>query len=338
MDLNILWFILITVLYLVFFFLEGFDFGVGMLLPLLGKNDTERRVIINTIGPHWDGNEVWLLTAGGATFAAFPHWYATMFSGFYPALFLLLLALIVRGVSFEFRSKDANPKWRSLWDWAAFAGSLLSALLLGVAFANLAKGVPIDANMTYTGTLWTLLNPYGLIGGLATVAGFALYGAIFLSLKTTDKLMERARAAARKLWLPAVIIHAVLLVAAFFYTDILTHAGIYLSILPVASFVALLLVGYFVHRKRNGWAFGLMGTHIALVLVSCFAIMFPRVMISTLDPAFSLTIYNASSSPYTLKVMSIVALVFVPIVLAYQAWSYWIFRKRIEAKPKELTY
>lgn len=338
MDLNILWFILITVLYVVFFFLEGFDFGVGMLLPFLGKNDTERRVIINTIGPHWDGNEVWLLTAGGATFAAFPHWYATMFSGFYPALFLLLLALIVRGVSFEFRSKDANPKWRSLWDWAAFAGSLLSALLLGIAFANLAKGVPIDANMTYTGTLWTLLNPYGLIGGLATVVGFALYGAIFLSLKTTDKLMERAQASARKLWLPAVIIHAVLHVTAFFYTDILTHAGIYLSILPVASFAALLLVGYFVHRKRNGWAFGLMGTHIALLLVSCFAIMFPRVMISTLDPAFSLTIYNASSSAYTLKVMSIVALVFVPIVLAYQAWSYWIFRKRIEAKPKELTY
>ncbi len=338
MDLNILWFILIAVLYVGFFFLEGFDFGVGMLLPFLGKNDTERRVIINTIGPHWDGNEVWLLTAGGATFAAFPHWYATMFSGFYPAFFLLLLALIVRGVSFEFRSKDANPQWRSLWDWAAFTGSLLSALLLGVTFANLAKGVPIDASMTYTGTLWTLLNPYGLIGGLATLAGFAFYGAIFLSLKTTGELMHRAQAAARKLWLPAVIIHAALLVATFFYTDILTHAGITLSVFPFVSFIALLLVGYVIHRKRNGWAFGLMGSHIALTLVSCFLIMFPRVMISTLDPAFSLTIYNASSSPYTLKVMSIVALVFVPIVLAYQGWSYWIFRKRIEAKPKELTY
>ncbi len=338
MDLNILWFILIAVLYVAFFFLEGFDFGVGMLLPFLGKNDTQRRVIINTIGPHWDGNEVWLLTAGGATFAAFPHWYATMFSGFYPAFFLLLLALIVRGVSFEFRSKDANPKWRSLWDWAAFVGSLLSALLLGVAFANLAKGVPIDANMTFIGNLWTLLNPFGLIGGLATVAGFALYGAIFLSLKTTDELMERAQATASKLWLPAAIIHLVLLIATFFYTDVLTHAGIYLSILPVASFAALLLVGYFVNRQRNGWAFGLMGINIALALVSCFAIMFPRVMISTLDPAFSLTIYNASSSAYTLRVMSIVALVFVPIVLAYQAWSYWIFRKRIEATPKELTY
>jgi cytochrome d ubiquinol oxidase subunit II len=338
MFLNNLWFILIAVLYVGFFFLEGFDFGVGMLLPFLGRNDNERRAIINTIGPHWDGNEVWLITAGGATFAAFPHWYATLFSGFYPALFLLLLALIVRGVSFEFRSKDANPRWRSLWDWAVFGGSLVASLLLGVAFANLAKGVPINADMVYTGTLWTLLNPYGLLGGLSTIAGFALLGAVFLSLKTSDELRERAHTAARRLWLPTVLLILALLVATYFYTDIIAHLGIDPGVIPIASLAALLLAGYFLNRKMNGWAFGLMGTHISLTLVSCFQVMYPRVMISSTDPAFSLTISNAASSPYTLKVMSIVALIFVPIVLAYQAWTYWVFRKRVTAKPKEMTY
>ncbi|HTX90940.1 MAG TPA: cytochrome d ubiquinol oxidase subunit II [Anaerolineales bacterium] len=338
MDLNILWFILIAVLYVGFFFLEGFDFGVGMLLPFLGKNDNERRAIINTIGPHWDGNEVWLITAGGATFAAFPRWYATMFSGFYPALFLLLLALIIRGVSFEFRSKDTNPNWRSFWDWTAAVGSFLAAFLLGVAFANLAKGVPIDAKMRFTGTLWTLLNPYALIGGLSNTAGFLLIGAIFLSLKTSGPLAERAQSAARKLWIPAVVLILALLVTTYIYTDILAHLGVDPGVIPIASFAALLLTGYFIYRKQNGWAFGMMGAHLALTLISCFQIMFPRVMISSTDPAFSLTIYNASSSPYTLKVMSIVALIFVPVVLAYQIWTYWIFRKRISTKPKDLTY
>jgi cytochrome bd ubiquinol oxidase subunit II len=335
MDLNILWFVLIAVLYIGFFFLEGFDFGVGILLPSLGKNDTERRAIINTIGPHWDGNEVWLLTAGGATFAAFPHWYATLFSGFYLAFFLLLVALIVRGVSFEFRSKDANPRWRSLWDWAAFAGSLVAALLVGVAFANLARGVPIDANKMYTGTLWTLLNPYGLLGGLTAIASFTLTGALFLSLKATDALRDRAHATARRLWLPTVIIALVLLVATFFYTDI---AGIYLSAVSVVAVAALLLAGYLLNRQRHGWAFALMGIYIALALVSCFGIMFPRVLISTLNPAYSLTIYTASSSPYTLNVMTIVVLIFLPVVLLSQGWSYWIFRKRVETAPQKLTY
>lgn len=338
MNLNILWFILIAILYVGFFILEGFDFGVGMLLPFLGKDDTERRTIINTIGPHWDGNEVWLITAGGATFAAFPNWYATLFSGFYPALFLLLLALIGRGVSFEFRSKDPRPSWRNFWDWTIFASSLLASILLGVAFANLARGVPVDAKMNYTGNLWTLLNPYGLIGGLSTAAGFTLIGAIFLSLKTSGELMERTHAAAWRLWLPTVVLIATLLVATYFFTDIVAHLGIDPGVVPIASLAALLLAGYFIHRKMNGWAFGLMAAHIALTLITCFLIMFPRLMISTTDPAFSLTIYNASSSPYTLKVMSIVALVFVPIVLAYQAWSYWVFRKRILADPKTLTY
>jgi cytochrome d ubiquinol oxidase subunit II len=338
MTLNTLWFVLIAVLYVGFFFLEGFDFGVGMLLPFLGKDDTQRRTIINTIGPHWDGNEVWLITAGGATFAAFPQWYATLFSGFYLPLFLLLLALIARGVSFEFRSKDASPRWRSMWDWAIFAGSLLASFLLGVAFANLAKGVPINADKMFTGTIWTLLNPYGLLGGLATASGFALNGAIFLTLKTTNGLLEQAQAAARRLWLPTVILIGALLVATYFYTDIIAHLGIDPGVVPIASLVSLLLVGYFVNRKRNGWAFAMMGTHITLTLVSCFQIMYPRVMISSLAPAWSLTITTAASSPYTLKVMSIIALIFVPIVLVYQGWTYWVFRKRIESQPDKLTY
>jgi cytochrome d ubiquinol oxidase subunit II len=309
-----------------------------MLLPFLGKTDTERRTIINTIGPHWDGNEVWLITAGGATFAAFPHWYATMFSGFYPAFFLLLLALIVRGVSFEFRSKIANPKWRSFWDWAVASASFLAAFLLGVAFANLAKGVPIDVNMHYTGTFWTLLNPYGLIGGFSNAAGFLLIGAIFLSLKTTGELGERARETSRRLWIPAVILIFALLVTTYFYTDILVHLGVDPGVIPIAAFAALLLTGYFISRRMKGWAFGMMGTHLALTLVSCFQIMFPRVMISSTNPGFSLTIYNASSSPYTLTVMSIVALIFIPVVLAYQGWSYWVFRKRVGSGPEKLEY
>src|SRR3972149_4941921 len=201
--LQILWFILIAVLWIGFCFLEGFDFGVGMLLPFLGKKDEERRAIINSIGSVWDGNEVWLLTAGGATFAAFPHWYATMFSGFYLALFLLLVGLIIRGISFEYRSKDPNPKWRNTFDWMIAIGSFLCALLLGTAFANLARGVPIDANKMFTGNLFTLLNPYGLLGRVTTVSIFLLHGANFLGLKLEGKLRERVNDFAKKMWIAA---------------------------------------------------------------------------------------------------------------------------------------
>jgi cytochrome d ubiquinol oxidase subunit II len=338
MHFNTIWFLLIAVLYIGFFFLEGFDFGVGMLLPFLGKNDTERRTIINTIGPHWDGNEVWLLTAGGATFAAFPHWYATMFSGFYAAFFLLLLALILRGVAFEFRSKDENPKWRSLWDWAIFFGSLLPSLLLGVAFANLVQGVPINADMTYTGTFWTLLNPFGLLGGLLTIAAFILHGAVFLSLKTSGELTERARTTARKVWFQVVVLGFLVLISSNFTTNIQARLGVYKGLIPIFAIVAILLAGFFIRRKMEGWAFAMTGLAITLTLVTEFMILFPRVMVSSLNPKWSLTIYNASSSPYTLKVMTIVGLIFIPIVLIYQGWSYWIFRKRITNDPKTLTY
>lgn len=344
MDLNQIWFMLIAVLFIGFFVLEGFDFGVGMLVPILSKDkdphmvDLKRRTIINTIGPHWDGNEVWLITAGGAMFAAFPHWYATMFSGFYLALFLLLVALILRGVAFEFRSKDENPRWRNFWDWCIFGGSLLPALLLGIAFGNLAAGVPIDQNMQYAGTFFDLLNPYALVAGVTLVVGCMLYGAIFISLKTTGELREKASTLARKLWLPTVALFLVLLTATYYATDILSELGVNPGAVRIAGTAAILLAGYFLRKGREGWAFIMVAITLATTIITAFMIMFPRVMISSINDAWSLTIYNASSSPYTLKVMTIVALVFVPVVLAYQGWSYWVFRKRLETKVEGLTY
>ena len=336
-SLQILWFILIAVLWIGFFFLEGFDFGVGMLLPFLGKKDEERRAIINSIGSVWDGNEVWLLTAGGATFAAFPHWYATMFSGFYLALFLLLVGLILRGISFEYRSKDANPAWRNRFDWMIAIGSFLSALLLGAAFANLARGVPINQDMMFTGNLFTLLNPYGLLGGVTTVAVFLLHGANFLGLKLEGELRERVNTTARKLWVVTTVLYIALGIftyAAGFWARGIVNPGI----VPIAAVVVLLVARYFINQKMEGWAFIMVALNIVLTQITFFSMTFPNVMLSTTNPAYSLTIYNASSSQYTLTVMSIVALIFVPIVLAYQGWTYYMFRKRITTDKKELVY
>lgn len=338
MDLNILWFILIGVLWIGFFVLEGFDFGVGILLPFLGKSDTDRRVLINAIGPHWDGNEVWLLTAGGATFAAFPQWYATLFSGLYLPLFLLLVALIVRGVAFEFRGKDDNPTWRAIWDWCIFLGSLVPALLLGVAFANLATGVPIDADGQYAGGFFNLLNWYALLAGVLSVIGFTLHGALFLSLKTTGDLNLRTRKMVSTLWLPTVILLVLLTIATYFATDIVARLGVVPGVVPLTGIAALALVGWLIRQKRDGWAFVMTALTILTTITTAFMIMFPRVMISTLNPEWSLTIYNAASTPNTLTLMTIVALIFVPIVLAYQGWSYWVFRKRLENKPEQLHY
>ncbi|MBK8986087.1 MAG: cytochrome d ubiquinol oxidase subunit II [Chloroflexi bacterium] len=329
MDLNVLWFILIGVLYAGFFLLEGFDFGVGILLPFLGKNDKTRRMMINTIGPHWDGNEVWLLTAGGATFAAFPHWYATLFSGFYLALFLLLLTLIVRGVAFEFRSKDANLRWRALWDWSIFVGSLVPPLLLGVAFANMIRGIPIDATMTYTGGFFNLLNPYALVIGLMAVGICVLHGAIFLSLKTAGPLQAASQKTAWRVWPVAVVLVALAIIGTYLSTGIVASLGVNPGIEPIAGMIALLSAGYFIRKKQNAWAFVMTGLTIVLIVMTAFMIMFPAVMVSSTDPAYSLTIYNASSTPYTLRVMTIIALIFVPIVVGYQAWSFWVFRERI---------
>ncbi|MBN1450222.1 MAG: cytochrome d ubiquinol oxidase subunit II [Anaerolineales bacterium] len=337
MTLNMIWFILIAVLYTGFFVLEGFDFGVGMLLPFLGKKDEERRMIINTIGPHWDSNEVWLITAGGATFAAFPHWYATMFSGFYLPLFLLLVALILRGVAFEFRSKDDNPTWRSFWDWAIAGGSLVAALLLGVAFSNLIRGVPINADMIYTGGFWYLLNPFALLGGATAVVTFILEGAIFLSLKTSGNVLARTKAFANKLWIITLVLYVIFTVATYLSTDILMRFGINPGIVPIMAGVLFLLSGLFLRREREGWAFTMIVLAITFTLATFFWAMFPRVMVATV-PANSLDIFNAASSEYTLRTMTIIALIFTPVMLAYQGWSYWTFRRRLTTDPKHLEY
>ncbi|MCB9451132.1 MAG: cytochrome d ubiquinol oxidase subunit II [Anaerolineaceae bacterium] len=327
-----LWFLLIAVLFTGFLFLEGFDYGVGILLPFVAKNDRERRLVINTIGPVWDGNEVWLLTAGGAMFAAFPNWYATLFSGFYLALFVILIALIVRGVAFEFRSKDNAPRWRALWDWAIFIGSALPALLWGVAFGNILRGVAIDGTMTYVGTFFDLLNPYSLVGGLVTLTLFILHGALFLEMKAGDTVQERAGQIARRFWLPVTLIAVVFVVLSAFETDILDNLNPANVLGLVAAVGGLLATGYFVFKAQFGRAFAGTALTIVGVVALIFGTLFPRVMPSSLGAEFNLTIYNASSSFYTLQVMTVIALTLVPIVLAYQAWTYWTFRKRLTSE------
>lgn len=333
MELSIVWFILLTVLFIGFFFLEGFDYGVGILLPFLGKNDTERRVLINSIGPVWDGNEVWMITAGGAMFAAFPHVYATLFSGFYLALFLMLVALIVRGVAPEFRSKSDDPTWRATWDCLFCVGSLIPALLWGVAVTNLIKGVPINAKMHYVGTFFDLLSPYTLVGGLAFLLVFTYHGAVYLTLKTEGDLIDRARGMALKSGVGAAVLCLTLVGLTYTNTDLFKSVGAGMSLcMAIAVFVVSYLL---VFRRSFGWAFGMSGLTILLTTVAFFWGLFPRLMVSSLNPQWSLTITNASSSPYTLKLMTIAALTLVPVILVYQGWTYWVFRKRVNSKQLE---
>jgi len=324
MELTTVWFTLIGVLWTGYLVLEGFDFGVGMLLPVIGRDDTERRVLINTIGPVWDGNEVWLLVAGGATFAAFPEWYATLFSGFYLPLLIILVALIVRGVAFEYRGTRAEEWWRKRWDLAIVVGSFLPALLWGVALANIVRGVPIDADGEYTGGFFTLLNPYALLGGLTTLTVFLTHGAIFLALKTTGDIRDRSRRIA------ALVGPVAALLAVIFLSWTITQYGTFaagvFAVAAVLAFVAGLVVA---RMGRDGWAFAGTAAAIAATVVALFVSLFPIVMPSTIDAAYSLTTSTASSTPYTLKIMTVVALVFTPVVLLYQGWTYWVFRKRI---------
>jgi cytochrome d ubiquinol oxidase subunit II len=338
MNLNSLWFILVAVLYAGFFLLEGFDFGVGMLMPILGKNDRQRRAILSTIGPHWDANEVWLITAGGATFAAFPRWYAAMFSGFYPLLLLLLLALIARGAAIEFRSRLPGAAWRGVWDGAIAIGSLLAAGTLGAVFGNLLRGTPIDASGMYAGNWLAPFNLYSLICGAAAVCLFLLHGGNFLGLKLDGELGQRARAGARRLWFAALILVLGFLSFTFLQTDVVRRLGSGSIILPLVLILGMLLIGYFLRRKRDGWAFFFGGATVVFFAAAFFIALYPRVMVSSLQPSFSLTIYTAASSDYTLNVMTIVALIFVPVVVLYQAWSYWVFRKRIGTDREEEGY
>ncbi len=327
--LETLWFVLIAVLWLGYFFLEGFDFGVGMLLPVLGRDEAERRVVLGTIGPVWDGNEVWLLVAGGATFAAFPEWYATLFSGFYLALLLILLALIVRNVAFEFRGKHDAPGWVATWDWAVVIGSAVPALLWGVAFANILRGVPMDARHEYTGTLFDLLNPYALLGGVASLLLFAAHGSAFLALRTQDDLRLRAGRLSR--WLSPLAAA----VAGGFLAWTLAHAADIGHVRPwtvaaaAGSIVLAAVVAPLAARRREGWAFAGGGGAILLFFLTIFGTLWPNVLVSSTSAANDLTVANASSTGYTLTVMTVVAAVLTPVVLAYQAWTYWIFRRRI---------
>jgi cytochrome bd ubiquinol oxidase subunit II len=338
MDLNTVWFMLVAVLFTGFFFLEGFDYGVGMLMPFLGKNDLERRGIINAIGPVWDGNEVWMITAGGAMFASFPHVYATLFSGFYLALILILVALILRGVGFEFRNKREDKGWRIFWDWAIFTGSLLPALLWGVTVANMMRGFAIEQDMNYYGGLLPLLNPYALLGGLVFVALFVMHGANFLVLKAPEEIAKRTRKVAFTGWIVATVFIVAFVIWTFFATDILTKPGLNGLIPAVLAAVALLVTGWLVRIGKGGWAFVTGALTIVFATVMVFAGLYPRILISSLSPDWSLTITNAASSHYTLTVMTIVAAIFVPIVLAYQGWTYWVFRKRVETGTEKLVY
>ena len=327
MELTTVWFILIAVLWTGYFVLEGFDFGVGMLMPVLGRGEhgeTRRRVMLNTIGPVWDGNEVWLLTAGGATFAAFPHWYATMFSGLYLPLLIILVALIVRALGFDYRGKVDDPVWRKRWDIAIVAGSAVPALLWGVALTNVVMGLPINAAKEYTGNLFTLLNPVGLLGGLTTMALFLTHGAIFLALKTQGDIRADARALALRLGAVAALLAVILLV-----TVNVSAGSLWSWIAAVVAAVALLAGLFAVSQSREGWAF--IGTFVAIgaAVATLFLALFPDVMPSTTNVAYSLTTTNASSTAYTLGIMTWVAAIFTPIVLVYTSWTYWTFRRRI---------
>jgi len=329
MSLPIVWFVLIALLFVGYFILEGFDYGVGILLPFVGKTDPERRAVLATIGPVWDANEVWLITAGGAMFAAFPDWYATLFSGFYLALFLLIVALIFRGVAIEFRSKDVRPGRRKMYDALIVIGSLIPPFIWGVALGNLLHGVPINAHMNYVGSFFTLLNPYALVGGVATILLFVLHGALYLGLKSPEPLAERARAIAYRVGLLATVFYFGFVVLSYVYSDFAHKLGVNPGPIPVLAGVSMIAVRFLLPGKHYGWAFAATGLTIALSAVSVFLVLFPDVMISTLNPHWSLTIYNASANPYSLKVMTILTLTLLPFVLAYQAWSYWVFRKRI---------
>ncbi len=331
-DLDTTWFALIGLLWAGYFLLEGFDFGVAIVTPLVAADETDRRICLNSIGPVWDGNEVWLLTAGGATFAAFPLWYARLFSGFYLALFLVLLALIARGVSFEFRGKLDSARWRRTWDWANFLGSLVPAIVWGAAFTDLVHGVPLAPGGRYFGGLTGLLHPVAIVGGLASLALFAFHGSVFLSLKTSGELRARARRVAFAIGLAATVLvgATVAWVAAAGRPAAQgSISGAFPLGLAVVATAAIAAACALVRRGREGWAFTSTGLSVLLAMGAVFARMFPEVMPASNRAVNGITIGLAASQHNTLVVMTIVAAIFVPFVLAYTAWTYWVFRQRL---------
>ena len=320
------WFVLIAVLWAGFVLLEGFDFGVGALLPVLSRDETDRRLLLRTIGPVWDGNEVWLLTAGGATFAAFPEWYATIFSGFYVPLALILLGLILRAVCLEYRHKVESSRERAWLDRGLVLGSALPAVLLGVALANWVRGVPMDAGYNMTGSLWSLLSPYALLGGVTTALLFTFHGSVFIALRTTDELRARALRLAGQLG-PAFVVAA----AIWLGWSLSLRGSAFAAVLAVLAVLAAVGAVLAVRASREGFAF--LGTAVTSALLPpfVFACMWPFVLPGRGTPG--LTIEAAASSPYTLKIMTVVALLVTPVVIGYQAWTYWVFRQRLSRPP-----
>jgi cytochrome bd ubiquinol oxidase subunit II len=330
MDLQILWFVLIAVLWSGYFLLEGFDFGVGMLLPFLPRDERERGIMFETIGPVWDGNEVWLVIAGGATFAAFPAWYGTMFSGFYLALLLVLFFLIIRVVSFEWREKSESPGWRAAWMWANAVGSFGASLIWGVGLSNLLHGVPINSSGDFSGTFWDLFSVYTVLGGVTIAVLFVFHGATFLTLRTTGDLCERAATTARRLSVAAALIVAAFLSWTVAVAVDRNDKDVFPPILPAAlGIAAVALAVVFVLVRRSGWAFVMTALAAVLWVATIFTSLYPRVMVSSPDFANSLTVASASSAHYTLAVMSVVAAIFLPLVLVYQGWTYHVFRARV---------
>jgi cytochrome d ubiquinol oxidase subunit II len=330
MNLQIFWFCLIAVLWSGYFVLEGFDFGVGMLLPFVPRDEQERGAMFETIGPVWDGNEVWLVVAGGATFAAFPAWYGTMFSGFYLALLLLLFFLIVRVVSFEWRSKDESPAWRRVWMWANAGGSTGIALIWGIGLSSLLHGVPLDSGGAYVGNFWDLFTFYTVLGGIAFVLLFAFHGASYLTLRTTGDLCERARRAARTLAIPAVAVGAGYLIWTVAVAVDRNQKDVFPPVLPAAiAITAFALSALLVFAGRSGLAFASSAVGTLSVVATLFTSLYPRVMVSSPNFGNSLTVPGAASAHYTLATMSVVAAIFVPLILLYQGWTYYVFRARV---------
>lgn len=332
MSLPELWFILIAVLFIGFFFLEGFDFGVGMLTRLLAKDKDERTQLLTTIGPFWDANEVWLITAGGALFAAFPNWYATMFSGYYTLFVIFLLALIARGVAIEYIHHTQTDRYLNVWHWCIAIGSFFAPFLLGMLFTSLVRGVPIDETMTMYGTFSDFINFYSIVGGIAVVLLSLVHGLTYIGLRTAGPVHKRALKLLNKIYVLLMIGLVVFAVLTYVETDLFIARPLATPLLLALVVICTVLGIIFANKRREGWAFTMSGLSIVFTVAMLFIGLFPRVMISSIDPSFNLTIDNSSSGEYTLSVMTKIAVTLLPFVLGYQIWSYYVFRKRVHPK------
>jgi cytochrome bd ubiquinol oxidase subunit II len=330
-QLHTIWFVIIAIFWIGFFVLEGFDFGVGVLHTIVGRSDTERRVALNTIGPWWDGNEVWLVVAGAGMFAAFPGWYATMFSALYLALLIVLAALMARGVAFEFKGKSEDRRWRATWRWCTTLGSLLIPLLLGVGLGDLLHGLPIDSGHEFTGDFADLLTGYGLWTGVTLLGLCLLHGATFLKLRTTDQVRERARAAARPLGWAAIA----LVVGFVVWTRKVAGGADVPGPVEVLAVIAVMFAARLASTDHDGWAFAASAVAIAATVGSIFVDLYPHVMVSSTSAAYDLSVNNVASGHYALTVMTVVAVIFFPLVLVYQGWSFHVFRGRVQAPPAQ---